>query len=107
MPACERQLVRFAGEVLEVQYGVRALSALAAMWQSYRQGCRQDNDPLVCTQEAAAALAWNYLLAHGLRVPIGNLVIQFGCQKRRLIYYARRMAAVLEMHGGNPEDEDH
>ena len=25
MPACERQLVRFAGEVLEVQYGVRAL----------------------------------------------------------------------------------
>ena len=112
MPACERQLVRFAGEVLETQYGVRALSSLAMMWQSYRAGCAQDNDPLICTQEAAAALAWNYLLAHGLRAPIGNLEIQFGCKKRRLIYYARRMAAVLQMQEesrqeGNIEDEDH
>lgn len=104
MPACERQLVRCAGEVLEVQYGVRPLSALAIMWQMYRKSCGKDI--MDSTQEAAAALAWNYLLQHGLRVPLSNLVIQFDCNKRRMVYYARRMAAVLEMQGDKLENED-
>lgn len=107
MPACERQLVRYAAEVLEIQYGVRPISALAVMWRMYRKGCEQDNDPLVSTQEAAAALAWNYLLQHGLRAPLSNLAIQFHCNKRRMIYYARRMAAVLEAQGENQENEDY
>lgn len=107
MPACERQLVRFACEVLEAQYGVRPLSALAVMWRSYRLACAQDNDALTSTQEAAAALAWNYLSQHGLRVPLGNLAIQFDCNRRRLAYYARRMASVLENNGGSQEDENH
>ena len=105
MPACERQLVRYAGEVLEVQYGVRPLSALALMWQVYRASCFED--VMDSTQEAAGALAWNYLLQHGLRVPLSNLVIQFRCNKRRLVYYARRMAAVLETQEDKLEDEDH
>lgn len=105
MPACERQLIRYAGEVLEVQYGVRPLSALAVMWQVYRSGCCLD--VMDSTQEAAAALAWNYLLRHGLRAPMINLVIQFRCSKRRMVYYARRMAAVLETQEGKLEDEDH
>lgn len=107
MPACERQLVRFAGEVLEAYYGVRVHAMLAVLWQTYRQACAQDNDPLVCTQEAAAALAWNYLLDRNCRVSADRLAQQFGCNRRRMIFYARRMAAVLETQGGNPKDEDH
>ena len=108
MPACERQLVRFAGEVLEAEYAIRAESALALMWQSYRSGCAGDNDPLVCTQEAAAALAWNYLLGHDMRVSVRRLARLFGCRERRMVFYARRMAAVLEKQGEIPQDdEDH
>ena len=108
MPACERQLVRFAGEVLEAEYAIRAESALALMWQAYRNGCAGDNDPLVCTQEAAAALAWNYLLGHDVRVSVRRLARLFGCRERRMVFYARRMAAVLEKQGEIPQDdEDH
>lgn len=107
MPACERQLVRFAGDVLENCYGVRAVSALAVLWYAYKQGCDQDNDPLLSTQEAAAALAWNYLLQHGMRASVKELARQFECRERRMIFYARRMAAVLENNGRIQDHEDH
>lgn len=107
MPACERQLVRFAGEILEVYYGVRAVSALAVLWHAYKCGCEQDNDPLLSTQEAAAALAWNYLLQHGMRASVKELARQFECRERRMIFYARRMAAVLENNGRMQDHEDH
>lgn len=107
MPACERQLVRFTGDILEAEYGVRACSALALLWRAYKETCRGENDPLVSTQEAAAALAWNYLLRHGEKASAARLSQLFGCKTRRLVYYARRMAAVLEMQEGKHEDEDH
>ena len=107
MPACERQLVRFAGDILEAGMGVRAHAMLAVLWQTYRQGCDQYNDPLLSTQEAAAALAWNYLLSQNMKADLAQLAAWFGCRQRRMIFYARRMAAVLETNGGFPEDEDH
>ena len=107
MPACERQLVRFAGDVLEKCYGLRVVSALAVLWHAYKCGCEQDNDPLLSTQEAAAALAWNYLLQHGMRAAVKELARQFECRERRMVYYARRMAAVLENNGRMQNHEDH
>lgn len=107
MPACERQLVRFAGDVLENCYGLRVVSALAVLWHAYKCGCEQDNDPLLSTQEAAAALAWNYLLQHGMRASVKELARQFECRERRMVYYARRMAAVLENNGRMQNHEDH
>ena len=107
MPVGERQLVRFADEVLSKDYGITACSALTLMWQAYRHGCRKDTDPLVCTQEAAAALAWNYLLAHGKNVKPAKLAAQFECRVRRMVFYARHMAAVLGKYEGNKPNEDH
>jgi len=85
----------------------RALSALALLWHAYKVGCAQDNDPLLSSQEAAAALAWNYLLQHGMRASVKELARQFECRKRRMIFYARRMAAVLEKNGREQDHEDH
>ena len=107
MPIGERQLVRFADEILSREYGITACSALTLMWQAYRHGCRKDTDPLVCTQEAAAALAWNYLLAHGKNAKPAKLAAQFECRLRRMVFYARHMAAVLERFEGNKPNEDH
>lgn len=108
MPACERQLVRFADDVLHADYGIDACAALCLMWSAYRAACKSANDPLVSTQEAAAALAWNYLLAHGKRVAPGRLARQFACRPRRMVFYAQHMADVLERYGGkNEKDEDH
>ena len=107
MPACERQLVRFANDVLSQDYGIHAASALTLMWRAYRSICKSANDPLVCTQEAAAALCWNYLLSHGKKASPAKLARQFMCNPRRMVYYARRMAAVFEKYGGNTENEDH
>lgn len=107
MPVCERQLVRFADEILESEYGISAAAALALMWRGYREMRKPVKDVLVCTQEAAAALAWNYLLQHGRTARVNKLARQFGCNPRRMIFYARRMAAVLEKYGGNTENEDH
>lgn len=109
MPACERQLVRFADEVLSQEYQLCAGSALVMIWRAYRDACHGANDPLVCTQEAAAALAWCYLLGHGKKVSPGRLAREFACSLRRLTYYASHMAAVLESCGafacGDVEDE--
>ena len=107
MPVGERQLVRFADDVLSQEYGVEALSALALLWRGYRAACLR-NDPLVCTQEAAAALAWNYLLQHGRRVSVAELAEKFVCRPRRMVFYARHMAAVLECYEeADDKHEDH
>lgn len=107
MPVGERQLVRFADEVLSAEYGITACSALALMWQAYRHEYHGDRDPLVCTQEAAAALAWNYLLSHGRKPRPARLARQFACRERKMVFYARRLAAVLEKYEGYGRDEDH
>lgn len=108
LPACERQLVRLADDVLREEYGIDACSALCLMWRAYRVICKSANDPLVSTQEAAAALAWNYLLVHGQKVSPRKLARQFACRTRRMVFYARRMADVLERYEGkNEENEDH
>lgn len=107
MPVGERQLVRFADEVLSMHYDINARSALALMWRAYREGIRGSRDVLVCTQEAAAALAWNYLLQHGKKASPAKLSRQFGCRQRRMIFYAQRMAAVLEAQIGENNHENH
>ena len=95
MPVGERQLVHLAADILEDVYGISAEAALALMWRVYRERVRAWNDVLICTEEAAGALAWNYLMRHGKYPNPGALAAQFGCKKRRLTFYARRMAAIL------------
>ena len=107
MPVGERQLVRFADDVLSMHYDVHARSALTLMWRAYRAKIRGSRDVLVCTQEAAAALAWNYLLQHRRKVSPAKLARQFGCRQRRMIFYAQRMATVLEAQKGEESNEDH
>ena len=99
LPVGERQLIRLAADVLEIEFGLRAMSALAVLWCAYRDGSEGENDPLVCTQEAAAALAWNYLLRHGKKIAVGRLAKMFMCRSRRMVFYARHMAAVLDRGG--------
>lgn len=107
MPVGERQLIRYANDVLEQDYGISALPALALMWQAYRASAKDFLDPLVRTQEASAALTWNYLLRHKKHVPVKKLAKQFGCNPRRMIYYAQRIASVMDTYEGKDEDEDH
>lgn len=107
MPVCERQLVRFAAEILDCEYGVQATAALALMWRAYREMRKPMKDVLLSTQEAAAALAWNYLLQHGRTASVRCLAEQFECKPRRMIYYARRMAAILEKYGRHTDHEDY
>lgn len=112
LPVYERQLVRFAAEIVEQEYGLCASSALALMWRVYRASGVLNEELLACTQEAAAALAWNYLLDHGVKLSVDRLAAQFGCRRRRMVFYARQMAAALEKQGRILEDnadehEDH
>ena len=88
------------------EYAVEARSALALLWQGYRSACGR-NDPLVCTQEAAAALAWNYLLQHGRHVSVEELAGKFACRPRRMVFYARHMAAVLECYEDGERNDVH
>lgn len=106
MPVCERQIVRFADEILDCEYGIQAISALALMWRGYREMCKPLKDILYSSQEAAAALAWNYLLQHGQAVSVEKLASQFECKPRRMIYYAHRMSAVLEKIRRDTDHED-
>ena len=96
LPVGERQLVRFADEVLDYDYDIRALPALALMWSGYRAMRGLRGDPLKRIEASAGALAYNYLLLNGMTPRIGKLARQFGCDARQLVFCARRMAACLE-----------
>ena len=96
LPVGERQLVRFADEVLDREYDVQALAALALMWSSYRKLRGMRGDPLKRIEASAGALAYNYLLANGQRPQIRRLARHFGADTRQLVFCARRIAACLE-----------
>ncbi len=92
----ERQLVRYADEVLRCDYDISALPQLLLMWSAYRQLRGTVADPLRCVGGGAAALAYNYMLIYGPKPQIDKLAGQFGCDARQLVYYARRIAGCLE-----------
>ena len=100
LPVGDRQLVRFADEVLDRDYDIRALPALAMMWASYRRLRGTRGDPLKRVEASAAALAYNFLLANGTAPDIGRLSRAFGCDARQLVFCARRIAAILDQNKG-------
>ncbi len=97
----ERQLIRYASEVLEDEYQISALPELALMWAIYRRERTLRFDPLTESGAASAALVYNYLLQHGKKPSAAKLSRQFGCCPRRLVFYARRIADILERSEGN------
>ena len=108
MPVGDRQLVRYADEVLEREYGISARPVLALMWQSYRHMRGTKGDPLMRVDAAAAALACTYLMAAKQKPDIGRLTRAFGCPARQLVYYAARLAARLNRTdvSGNEDDDE-
>ena len=96
LPVGERQLVRFADEVLEREYDISATAALALMWANYRRTRMTHGDPLKRVEPAAAALCYNLLLQNGQKPEIHRLARQFGCTPRQLVFCARRIAAGLD-----------
>lgn len=96
LPVGDRQLVRFADEVLDLDYGVHALPALAMLWSGYRKLRGMRGDPLKRIEASAGALAYNLLLSNGATPDIGLLSKRFGCNTRQLVFCARRIASCLE-----------
>ena len=92
----ERQLVRYADEVLEYDFGVSARMPLTLMWSTYRQMRGTHADPLRCIDAASAALAYNYLMLCDKRPDVRDITRAFHCDMRQMVYYARRIAACLE-----------
>ena len=106
LPVGERQLVRYAAEVMEREYGVSLLRSLAMLWHAYRQLRGTKADPLQTLDSAAAALAYTYLLARQASPDAQALSRAFGCPKRQMLYYARRMAGCIDKLGERTNDED-
>ena len=102
----ERQLVRYADEVLSREYDVSALTQLLLMWTAYRQMRGTRTDPLLRVESAAAALAYNYMMIYRQKPDINRLARAFGCAPRQLVFCARRIAGALERIGENTSDED-
>ena len=102
----ERQLLRYASEMLEDAYDVSALPALAMIWAVYRRHRGLRYDPLVSSEAASAALCYVYFLQRGERANVGELAKLFGCSERRLVFYAGLIAGVLDKLEGETKDED-
>jgi len=92
----ERQLVRYADEMLQREYGISALNHLLLIWSAYRQLRGTAMDPVRCVGGGAAALAYSYMLVYGPRPDVAALAEQFGCDARQLVYYARRISGCLD-----------
>ena len=105
MPVGERQLVRYADEVLRREYDVSGLAKLTLLWAIYRRVRGTRTDPLLRIDAASAALAYNYMLLYGPKPDLGRLARAFGCAPRQLAYYAGRIAGCIERLE-NTSDED-
>lgn len=101
IPVGERQVIRYADEVLEREYGISALSALTLMWTVYRKTRGTRLDPLIRAESASAALAYYYMLIHEMKTDMKKLAEDFGCEARQMIFYARRIAGSLDKNGRN------
>ena len=106
LPVGERQLIRYAGEMLEEACDLSALPSLTMMWVVYRRFRGLDTDPIISTDAGAAALAYAYLMRRGRRVSLEKFAKRFGCSARKMAYYAGRILGTLEKYEGETEDED-
>ena len=104
LPVGERQLIRYAGEVLEDEWDVSAPAALAVLWARYRQGRGTNYDPIMSTDAGAAALVYSYLALHGKRPSLERAARRFGCSVRRLAFYAGRIVSTLEEDEGETDE---
>lgn len=102
----ERQLLRYAAEMLEADYGVSALSELVLIWAYYRKFRGTRFDPLTRSESVSAALAYVYLKQHDMKAEPEEIAGRFDCSLRRMSYYANRISAVLERSEGMTKDED-
>ena len=104
LPIGLRQACRYAGEVLEDDYGLSAMPALAltmARAHSRRQlvFCARWRIPAY-----AAALTYCYLSMRGEKPSFRILCRQFGSDFRRTVFYAARIASALEEDGSEQTD---
>ena len=106
LPVGERQLVRYAAEMIEWKTGESPLKALAMMWTAYRALRGTDGDPLTHTQAAAGALTYAYLMFYGAKPSLDRVAGAFRCPKRQLVYYARRLAGCIDKMERAAKDED-
>ena len=102
----ERQLVRYANDVLEQDYDLSALPVLALTWAIYRQRRGGRAEPLVQSETVSAALVYRYLTTHGRRVRLERVARRFGCSARRLRYYVNRIAGVFARMEEETRDEN-
>ena len=96
LPIGLRQACRYANEVLEDDYGLSVLPALALTMlraHSRRQlvSCRRWRIPAY-----AAAVSYCYLAMRGEKPSFQVLCRQFGCGFRQTVFYAARIAGALE-----------
>lgn len=99
----ERQLLRYSADVLEQDYGISALQTLTLMWVTYRTNRGLRMDAIMNSEAASAALVYIYLIEHGNRVTLEAVAAKFRCSVRRLVYYASRIADILDEDEGEKE----
>lgn len=106
MSVGHRKLVRLASDILERRYGIYVFDHLAVMWDMYKREAPMRTDPLIKTETAAAALTYCYLALARKKPSFYRLSAQFDCPVRQLMFFARRMAAVLERGGTSNGETD-
>lgn len=96
MSVFQRQIVRYADEVLRADYSINDIDRLALIWDMYLRQTPLRNNPLTNSQTAAAALAYCYLLLDGKPRDIDKLAQQFECSRRQLAFFSSRLVSTME-----------
>ncbi len=103
-PIAQRQMIRYAAEVLEREYKASATTMLALIWQGYRNEKKLVAEPITRTETGAATLAACWLGMNGHKVNPTLLSRQFGCSERQLRYFLDRITA-SKMKESDKSDE--
>ena len=106
LPVGERQLVRYADEVLTREYDVHALPMLAMLWTGYRKARAVRCEPLTRMESSAAALAYSYMVIAGMGPDLDVLAKQFRCDLRQLVFCCKWMQGVMNKKIEGESDED-
>ncbi len=102
----ERQMRRYAGQMLESVYDIDAQSSLILIWMTYRRFRGISFNTLTDSEAAAGALVYVYLSKYGRARSEAEIALRFECSNRRMHYYIERIMSALERSEGVIEDEN-
>ncbi len=105
MPVAQKQMIRYAADYIEDEYGEYPVADIALLWRAYLAKRNGVGDPVRRTEVGSAALAYIFLSLRDEKPSIGAISKWFACPHRQVEHIVRSLRDVI-INNENDEDDN-